>query len=293
MTKTELMVLPQHPVVKHDHNAVAEYEVPDDDFDPAQYSAETYAEILEEAEALELRFGADSERCDKLMKKFTQDNAELIAQINTVQAEMIRLQLEMEESDDLEDKANAEDLNKILGEAFSEEDTDKRTQEKMRQSDVKESLERMNLRKLEAKCRKIYKQIAKMTHPDKCRSLSEAQREERKQMFLLAKTALLRKDIDALCVIYEKVFGKSFDTPNLIERLIQARLKRDRLAKQLADLYTSPEWSLYCLALHHGRGVAGEQFRLNLEQTLRGLKAVLASIKGDDSDSDSTNYHWV
>lgn len=286
MTNTQLMVLPQHPVVKQPSNEVAEYDaLHDGDVEFGESLEEVQAEVA----ALELRYGADSERCTKVISKLNENNKELLTKINLIHAKLIAKQMELEDSDDLEDKANAEDLKKIMEESFGE-DTDHETRDNEHDADIDDTLDRLNKAKMRDRCKRVYKAIARATHPDRCRNKSKEEKQRRQAMFLQAKELLLKLDLEGLELIHTELYGKTSEPINLMQRLLMARQKREELRKKMEELRGSPEWQLYCLSLHHGIDVADDQYRMSLEQTLHGLTQMLNDLENPQSE---TYTHWV
>lgn len=292
MTHTALMVLPQHNVVKHNTNEVAEYEqeLYDGEVPYGAEEVESYEDIVAETAALKLRYEADKERCDKFITTVTEANKDILAEINLLHAKLIRHQIDLEESDDLEDQANAADLKKTLGDHFEDEDTDHETRDNEDDADRMDDYERQTKAVIAKKCKKVYKAIARATHPDKCRHLPKAEAQRRNQLFIAAKDLLAKNDLDGLELIHVELYGKTLEPINLIQRLILARTKREEARIKFEELRESQEWRLYCIALRHGPNVAAEQYRMGLEQALTGLRQMVSDLENPQPDS---NTHWV
>ena len=290
MMHTELMVLPQHGVIKHG-TEVVEYEHDLDDseeYDDAEV-AETFADVSADVQALELRYTADRERCETAIGKLNNANGDIILELNILHAKLIKLQADMEESDDLEDQANAADLKKAMDETFVE-DTDHETRDNEADADRDDAQARAQRNILIAKCNKIYKAIARSTHPDKCRNMSDAEKSRRREMFLAARALLSSFDIEALELIHLELYGKTFEPINLVQRLIRARQKREDLRKKIEAMQHTPEWQLFCVYLRFGEEVAISQHRMGLEHALNGLRQMVSQLENPQPDS---NTYWA
>ncbi|QZE56359.1 hypothetical protein pEaSNUABM20_00162 [Erwinia phage pEa_SNUABM_20] len=289
MTNTQLMVIPQQTALIISDVAFdeeAEFEALESE------GGETLEEILEEVAALELRYSADCERVTKIVDKLNKNNKPLIMEIERANAELQALLINMAESDDLEDKANAEDLQKLLDDNFEQEDTDHETRDNEADADTQAEHERWSRAELIRKCKAIYKAIARMTHPDKCRNLSDDEQLRRRELFLNAKQAVARLDYEGLDLIHIELCAKSHEPLNLIQRLLRARERRENLYRKMQALRQSNEWQLFTMAFHYGETVADENYRVTLEQTLEGLRQMIAHARGAQSGNNSNN-HWV
>lgn len=285
MTNTQLMVIPQLPVLYTESAGVAEtLEQIEAD------TGETLQEVLEEVAALELRYGADCERVTKLVDGLNREHRPIIAEIEILNNQIQAMVMQMAASDDLEDQANAEDLKKVMDEAFVG-DTEHETQDNEADADSQAEHEQWSKFHLRKKCRQVYKAIARITHPDKCRHMSEEDQAYRNALFLAAKAALDCLSYEALDAIHIELLKKSHEPLNLIQRLLRARERRQILQKKMERLRSSEEWSLYILALRHGESIASDQYRASLEQTLEGLRHMLEHMRSVQS---GTNHnHWV
>lgn len=285
MTNTQLMVIPQLPVpYTTSTEMVDEVEQFEED------TGETLDEILEEVAALELRYGADCERVTKLVDGLNREHRPIIAEIEILNGQIQAMVMQMAASDDLEDQANADDIKKAMEEAFVE-DTEHETQDNEADADLMAEHEQWSKTHLRKKCKAVYKAIARITHPDKCRSLSVDDALYRTKLFLEAKGALERLDYERLDAIHIELLKKSHEPLNLMQRLLRARERRQILYKKMERLRQSEEWSLYILSLHHGESVASDQYRISLEQTLEGLRQMLEHMRGVQSGTN--NNHWV
>ncbi|QZE59405.1 hypothetical protein MPK66_gp161 [Erwinia phage pEa_SNUABM_2] len=286
MTNTQLMVIPQLPVLYTDStemvDAVEQFE---------EDTGETLAEILEEVAALELRYGADCERVTKLVDGLNKEHRPIIAEIEILNNEIQAMVLSMANSDDLEDQANADDIKKVMEDAFVE-DTDHETQDNEADADQMAEHEQWSRAVLARKCKAVYKAIARITHPDKCRNQSVEEALRRTKLFLEAKDALARLDYERLDAIHIELLQKSHEPLNLMQRLLRARERRQILYKKMERLRQSEEWSLYILSLHYGESTASEQYRVSLEQTLAGLRQMREHLNSVQSGANHNN-HWV
>ena len=288
MTNTQLMVIPQLPAVLHqstelvDANELNKLE---------EEGGETLEEVLEEVAALELRYKADCERVTKVVDKLNSNNKPIIMEIERLNAELQSIIINMSESDDLEDKANAEDLQKLVDDNF-EEDTDHETRDNEGDADQQAAHEAWSRVVLAKKCKAIYKAIARMTHPDKCRHMSAAEQLRRRELFLNAKQALARLDYEGLDAIHIELASKSHDPLNLIQRLLRARERRQELYRKMEALRQSNEWQLFTIAFHMGFNAADEQYSNHLQQTLEGLRQMVKHARMAQTGNDSNN-HWV
>lgn len=290
MTNTQLMVIPQHPALLGTAVSLAD----ELEFQTLESEGgETLEEILEEVSALELRYSADCERVTKIIDKLNAKNKPLIMEVERLNAELQALLINMTESDDLEDQANAEDLKKILEDNFDQEDTDHETRDNESDADTQAEHERWSRSELIRKCKAVYKAIARMTHPDRCRHMSEQEQLRRRELFLKAKDAVSRLDYEGLDAIHIELASKSHDPLNLVQRLLRARERRQILYHKIEALRQSDEWKLFSIAFHHGEGVADAQYRYNLEQTLEGLRHMIAHAKGQSATDSNSNNHWV
>lgn len=286
MTNTQLMVIPQLPVP---HTAPTELVDAVEQFE--EDTGETLDEILEEVAALELRYGADCERVTKLVDGLNKEHRPIIAEIEILNNEIQAMVVQMANSDDLEDQANADDIKKIMEEAFVE-DTEHETQDNEADADMMAAHEQWSKTHLRKKCKAIYKVIARITHPDKCRNLPVDEALRRSKLFLEAKEALLRLDYERLDAIHIELLKKSHEPLNLMQRLLRARERRQILSKKMERLRQSEEWSLYILSLRHGESVASDQYRVSLERTLAGLRQMLEHMRSVQSGTNHNN-HWV
>ncbi|QZE58723.1 hypothetical protein pEaSNUABM28_00166 [Erwinia phage pEa_SNUABM_28] len=286
MTNTQLMVIPQLPVPVPPNMDLAE-EV--QQFEEA--TGETLDEILEEVAALELRYGADCERVTKLVDGLNATHRPIIAEIEITNNQIQALMLQMADSDDLEDQANAEDLKKLMDDNFVQ-DTEHETEDNEEAADREASNAIISKAILRKKCKALYKIIARITHPDKCRNLPAEEQKRRRELFLKAKEAVIRLDYEGLDAIHIELLKKSHDSLNLMERLLRARERRQDLYKKMERLRQSEEWSLYVLSLHYGESVASDQYRMSLEQTLAGLRQMLEHMRSVQSGANHNN-HWV
>lgn len=288
MTNTQLMVIPQLPAVLHqstelvDANELNKLE---------EEGGETLEEVLEEVAALELRYKADCERVTKVVDKLNSNNKPIIMEIERLNAELQSIIINMSESDDLEDKANAEDLQKLMDDNF-EEDTDHETRDNEGDADQQAAHEAWSRVKLIQKCKAVYKAIARMTHPDKCRNMSEAEQLRRRELFLNAKACMARLDYEGLDAIHIELASKSHDPLNLIQRLLRARERRQELYRKMEALRQSNEWQLFAIAFHMGFNAADEQYGNHLKQTLEGLRQMVKHARMAQTGNDSNN-HWV
>lgn len=285
MMNTELMVLPQFPAVRS--GEVAELE---DDNAEYEYAGESFEEIQEEVEALELRLDADKERLTIAINEMNKACGSEISKIAALQAKIELKIAELAASDDLEDQANAEDAQNKIKDAFEEDDTDHETRDNEADADAEDTVARWSRATLIKKCKAVFKAIARATHPDKCRKLPKEEAQRRAQLFLDAKGAMAKLDYEELEAIHIELFDKSHEPLNLVERLMRARQRREHLRRELEALRQSPEWSLYLLELRHGREVAIGQYRASLEQSIIGLTHMLKELENPGSESYT---HWV
>lgn len=290
MTNTQLMVIPQHPALLGTSVSLAD----ELEFQTLEIEGgETLEEILEEVAALELRYSADCERVTKIIDKLNANNKPLIMEVERLSAELQAILINLAESADLEDQANAEDLKKILEDNFEQDDTDHETRDNEADADMGAEHERWSRTVLIQKCKAIYKAIARMTHPDKCRHLPDEVKMLRASFFLKAKEALSRLDYEGLDAIHIELCSKSHEPLNLVQRLLRARERRQNLYHKIEALRQSDEWRLFSIAFHHGEGVADAQYRHNLQQTLEGLRHMIAHAKGQSETDSNSNNHWV
>lgn len=278
MTNTALMVLPNYPAIKHSSTEVST-EVEDFEDGESEVDGETYEEVQQEIAALELRLGADTDRCMKVIEDLNKKNMPLLVQMQQLEAEILKRSEELMESDDLVDKVNAEEQKQILEDMFNDDDED--TKDRLGQGDLEEQLSELKLGK---KCRAIFRAIAKGTHPDRCRHLPKEEIARRNQLFILAKEALKNNNYDALEKIHMEVFNKAYAKVNLIQRLMIARRRRDELEARMNELRESPEWQLFCVALRFGVDTANEQYRMSLQNTIIHMRSMLDSMNNTDDD---------
>lgn len=289
MTNTQLMVIPQLPAVLPQSNELVEAEELNR-FE--EEGGETLEEVLEEVAALELRYKADCERVTKVIDKLNNDNKPIIMEIERTNAELQAIIINLAESADLEDQANAEDLQKLVDDNFEQEDTDHETRDNEQDADREANHASWSRAVLSKKCKAIYKAIARMTHPDKCRHLPNAEQLRRRELFLNAKLALARLDYEGLDAIHIELAAKSHDPLNLIQRLLRARERRQELYRKMEALRQSNEWQLFTIAFHMGFNSANEQYSNHLQQTLEGLRLMVKHARQALSENDSNN-HWV
>ncbi|UAW53275.1 hypothetical protein pEaSNUABM30_00157 [Erwinia phage pEa_SNUABM_30] len=288
MTNTQLMVIPQLPALLASSTELADEQQLDQ---LGEEGGETLEEVLEEVAALELRYSADCERVTKVIDKLNKNNKPIIMEIERLNAELQSIIINMSESDDLEDKANAEDLQKLVDDNF-EEDTDHEVRDNEGDADQQADHEKWSRAVLAKKCKAIYKAIARMTHPDKCRSMPQEEQLRRRELFLNAKLALARLDYEGLDAIHIELASKSHDPLNLIQRLLRARERREILYRKMEALRQSNEWQLFTVAFHHGVNIADEHYRDHLERTLEGLRQMVAHARAAQTGNNSNN-HWV
>ncbi|QYW04492.1 hypothetical protein pEaSNUABM14_00167 [Erwinia phage pEa_SNUABM_14] len=281
MTGTELVVVAEHGLIVHGSTELAEYE-DQQAFEQAE-ADETLEDVKAEADALELRFTADRDRCTNCINKLNEFNRDRIAEVNRLTAILEAHQINLDESDDLEDKLAAEELRKEMEENFVVEDDDEATRDGMNAGEVEATL-------LQIKCKQVYRKIAKLTHPDRCRNLSVDQRAERQAIFLDAKLKLMVDDLEGLEQLLEKLTG-IVSNLNLMQRLLRARQKRDAYRKKIAMLQSSDEWQLYCVAMRYGLDTAHKQYQMGLDATIAGLQEMVNKITNPPEQSSFT--HWA
>lgn len=282
MTGTELVVVAGHDLIVHGSTEVAEYDNQQVD-DVEEEAEETLEDIRGEADALELRFNADRDRCTNCINKLNEFNRDRISEVNRLTAILEAHQINLDESNDLEDKADAEDLRREMEEKFQIEEDDDQTKAGLAAGEVEASL-------LAIKCKQVFRKIAKLTHPDKCRNLTVDQKYERQALFLDARIKLIAEDLEGLELLLEKLTGIVTNL-NLMQRLLRARQKRDAYRKKIVMLQSSGEWQLYCVAMRYGLDAAHSQYRASLEATIEGLQEMVNKITNPPEQSSFT--HWA
>jgi len=289
MTSTALAVIPGQIAVRHTGTDVA---TEDEEWqERTQEDPETLEEIVEQIKFLESRLTYDTERSEAVAKYCNEKNGALIAQVELANAKLEMLTEALGQGD-LEDQANADDAAKALKDFYGEDDTTHETDDNALAADVDAIIEAANAARVKKRCSTIYKAIAGKTHPDKCRKMTEAKRAHMTKYFMDAQVAYLELNCIKLEDIYEQVFGKPYDQVNLMQRLVIARQRRDKLAKELKDLHDSDGWQLTCMAIRHGKHVAAEQYRMALENTLLGLNAMIDQLTSMGTDPGQVHYNW-
>lgn len=278
MISNQLMVLPQLPAV---------FASIDDEHEDA--TEETLAQILSEISELDFQYTCNQERVSKLILGLNEKHRDIIEKIDAANLSLMELLERLSESDDLEEQLAAEDIKKAMNESLIE-DTDHETQDNESIADSESKQETWTKEQLIQKCRQLYRIIARITHPDKCRNMTKEEQERRSDFFRQAKSAMASLAYELLEEIHLKLLHKSHSPLNLIQRLMRARQRRDELIQKIQQMLNSDEWQLYMISIQYDETTASDAYLTSLKQTLDGLMQTIASMTQPQTNETT---HWA
>ena len=232
-------------------------------------SEETLAGVLTEIDSISKELDQIEETKEELNRRLTSDFSSDLKAIDELHAEIVDLELSMEEfleddEEDEEDYASDDDgsfarhADDYAGEPLTEQEVE----------DTKNN---------ERLCKKIYLKIAKRCHPDKTRV------PRFRSLFIQAGTAMAALDVDTLEEIHFKAYGEYYSEKGsrltLAQKLMNARLRRDLLRRRLEALKLSDDYKMIQTYLAHGYLVASKAYKAALAITKSSLKAQVEALR--------------
>lgn len=234
---------------------------------------ETLADVLSDIGKMSKEIEHINGVKDVLTRRLTSEFSKDIGAIDDLHAEIAELELQLEEwledDEDVEEGAEKAEWEDLEDDPF----VDAADNIDFQEIDDEQLAFEGNAKL----CKRVYLSIAKRCHPDKTRV------PRLRELFIKAAHALGAMDLDELedihFMAYGAYFGKKDTRESLIQRLVNAKLRRDALAKELFALKNTDDYKLVVTYETHGYGVASKAYKAALSLTKSALKAQVEALR--------------
>ena len=275
---TQLMVIEGHQLQVHgadEPELEQEVQAEENEFD-----RDALIDINDEIEYLETAVECDSDRMKDFIRKVDMEVADENREIIILARSIAELQMELQNSDDLEDQEAArEALDQMDDFDIEPEDDDAPSRNsEVEEDDVEQEAhdsftereQRMEQRRL---LKHIFKLITIKTHPDKCGHTSKL------NYYHEACKFRDRNNLHGLQGVYKKVYGHDYGATSLYDKLKAARDRREQLRQQLSDIRSTGAWQLYQVSVEYDFPRAISVLRTNLHMQIQGMRAMLSQLQ--------------
>lgn len=197
----------------------------------------------------------EEERLDRFERKLKESVPNLISRVEDLKDRLQQIIL------DHEDDFDADDYVEEVKEALDIEDDEKTHTSEL----IEDAADMLASRDIKQECTTLYRAIAKIAHPDKCKNDPVLT-----QLFLEAKEARKRNDKASLVLIYDEITNEA--TSNIVSAYEQ---KIEDIEWRLQELKETEIHFYYRLNVEFDFGTSVNEYRNDLLEKIRALETMI------------------